>query len=97
MEADRISDIERLLPLAEKYGLAVLLVFILLIIVIMQWRAVAKGKLVPREMLDRALEDNDRLQEILDSERKEFMQPMLEVFKRLKTDHHQENDQDRGG
>ncbi|GGF72764.1 hypothetical protein GCM10010912_17470 [Paenibacillus albidus] len=97
MNAERISEIERLLPLAEKYGLAVLLVFILLIIVLKQWRDVATGKLVPREMLDRALEDNDRLQEILDGERKEFMQPMLEVFRRLKTDHHADNEEDRGG
>ncbi|WP_410512456.1 hypothetical protein PaeBR_21015 [Paenibacillus sp. BR2-3] len=86
MDTERIADIERLLPLAEKYGLAVLLVFILLFVVIIQWRAVMKGELVPREMLDRAEEDRDRLQAILDKERSEFMQPSLDVLKKLKTD-----------
>ena len=87
MDAEKISVIEKLLPLSEKYGLAVLLVFILLIIVMMQWRAVMKGDLVPRELLDRAEEDRDRLQAVLDKERTEFMQPTLEGLKRMKMDH----------
>ncbi|MFF2910022.1 hypothetical protein [Paenibacillus sp. NPDC057934] len=99
MDAERISDIEKLLPLAEKYGLAVLLVFILLIVVMIQWRAVMKGDLVPRELLDRAEEDRDRLQAILDKERADFMAPTLEVLQRLKIDHAavSGNDEDRGG
>ncbi|MCL6606190.1 MAG: hypothetical protein K6T94_25275 [Paenibacillus sp.] len=87
MNAERIADIEKLLPLAEKYGLAVLLVFILLMVVMIQWRAVMKGDLVPRELLDRVEEDRDRLQAILDKERTEFMQPTLDVLKKLKNDH----------
>ncbi|GGG06700.1 hypothetical protein GCM10010912_59190 [Paenibacillus albidus] len=87
MDAERIADIEKLLPLAEKYGLAVMLVFILLIVVMFQWRAVMKGSLVPRELLDRAEEDRDRLQAILDKERSEFMQPTLDVLRKLKIDH----------
>jgi hypothetical protein len=100
MEAERISDLERILPLVEKYGLSVVLLFLFLIFAYAQWRAVATGKLVPREMLDRALQDNDHLQEILDSERKAFMQPTLEVLQRLKIDHNAvnpENNEDRGG
>jgi len=99
MDADQISNIEKLLPLAEKYGLAVLLVFVLLIVVLVQWRAVMTGKLVPRDMLDRALEDNDRLQDILDKERAAFMQPTLEVLQRLKIDHAAGggHDEERGG
>jgi Na+-transporting methylmalonyl-CoA/oxaloacetate decarboxylase gamma subunit len=100
MEAERISDLERILPLVEKYGLSVVLLFLFLLFAYMQWRAVATGKLVPREMLDRALQDNDHLQEILDSERKAFMMPTLEVLQRLKIDHNAvnpENTEDRGG
>jgi len=87
MDADRIAEIEKLLPLAEKYGLAVLLVFILLMVVMVQWWAVMRGDLVPRDLLDRAEEDRDRLQGILDKERSEFMQPTLDVLKQLKIDH----------
>jgi hypothetical protein len=100
MEAERISDLERILPLVEKYGLSVVLLFLFIIFAYRQWSAVASGKLVPREMLDRALQDNDHLQEILDSERKAFMQPTLEVLQRLKIDHNAvnpENTEDRGG
>lgn len=58
-----------------------------------------KGDLVPRELLDRAEEDRDRLQAILDKERADFMAPTLEVLQRLKIDHAAAsgNDQDRGG
>ncbi|WP_042201846.1 hypothetical protein [Paenibacillus camerounensis] len=100
MDSNSVTNLEKLLPLAEKYGLAVLLVFVLLIVVLMQWRAVMKGELVPREMLDRALEDNDRLQDILDKERAAFMQPTLEVLQRLKVDHAAGTggqDEERGG
>ena len=87
MDSEKISLIERLLPLSEKYGLAVLLVFILLIIVMIQWRALMRGDLVPRELLDRAEDDRDRLQAVLDKERTEFMQPTLEGLKRLRSEH----------
>lgn len=99
MEAERISDLERILPLVEKYGLSVVLLFLFLIFAYAQWRAVATGKLVPREMLDRALQDNDRLQAILDKERSDFMKPTLEVLQRLKVDHAESrsNEEDRGG
>lgn len=96
MDADQI---EKVLPLVEKYGLSVVLLFLFLIFAYRQWNAVATGKLVPREMLDRALQDNDRLQAILDKERSDFMAPTLEVLQRLKIDHsgNRSNEEDRGG
>lgn len=94
-----VSTIQELLPLVEKYGLSVVLLFLFIIFAYIQWRAVAKGELVPRKMLDHALEDNDRLQDILDKERAAFTQPTFEVLQRLKVDHsaNSGNDEDRGG
>lgn len=99
MNSNDVSNLEKLLPLADKYGLAYLVAIVLLFFVVMQWRAVMKGDLVPRELLDRAEEDRDRLQAILDKERADFMAPTLEVLQRLKIDHAavSGNDQDRGG
>lgn len=99
MDSNDVSNLEKLLPLADKYGLAYLVAIVLLFFVILQWRAVMKGDLVPRELLDRAEEDRDRLQAILDKERADFMAPTLEVLQRLKIDHAaaSNNDQDRGG
>lgn len=94
-----VSTIQELLPLVEKCGLSVVLLFLFIIFAYIQWRAVSKGELVPRAMLDRALEDNDRLQDILDKERAAFTQPTLEVLQRLKADHsaNSGNDEDRVG
>ncbi|WP_342435904.1 hypothetical protein NSS79_20490 [Paenibacillus sp. FSL L8-0436] len=99
MGSTDITNIERLLPLADKYGLAYIVALILLIIVITLVRSIVKGNLVPRELLDRAEEDRDRLQAILDKERADFMAPTLEVLQRLKIDHAavSGNDEDRGG
>lgn len=94
-----VSTIQELLPLVEKYGPSVVLLFLFIIFACIQWRTVAKGELVPRKMLDHALEDNDRLQDILDKEQAAFTQPTLEVLQRLKADHsaNSGNDEDRGG
>ncbi|MBY9080983.1 hypothetical protein KIH86_07505 [Paenibacillus sp. HN-1] len=100
MDSNDVSNLEKLLPLADKYGLAYIVALILLIIVIALVRSIAKGNLVPRELLDRAEEDRDRLQAILDKERADFMAPTLEVLQRLKIDHNAAsggNDEDRGG
>jgi hypothetical protein len=86
MNGDQLIELERLLPLAEKYGLAVLLMFVLLTVVLIQWRAMMKGDLVPRELLDRAEEDRDRLQAILDKERRTFMKPTMDAVKKLQID-----------
>ncbi|MNI97331.1 hypothetical protein D3C73_1559620 [compost metagenome] len=63
-----------------------------MIVVIVMLRAIVKGSLVPRELLDKAEEDRDRLQAILDKERSDFMQPTLDVLKKLKVD----QSEDRG-
>ncbi|AIQ69530.1 hypothetical protein [Paenibacillus graminis] len=99
MDSNDVSNLEKLLPLADKYGLAYIVALILLIIVITLVRSIVKGNLVPRELLDRAEEDRDRLQAILDKERADFMAPTLEVLQRLKIDHAavNGNDEDRGG
>lgn len=100
MNSNDVSNIKELLPLADKYGLAYIVALVLLFIVIYFLRAISKGDLVPRELLDRAEEDRDRLQAILDRERADFMAPTLEVLQRLKIDHSTVsggNDQDRGG
>jgi septum formation topological specificity factor MinE len=65
-------------------------------------RSIVKGNLVPRELLERAEEDRDRLQNILDKERSDFMAPTLEVLQRLKVDYTSSgvnvvNEEDRGG
>ncbi|NJJ37810.1 hypothetical protein [Paenibacillus apii] len=100
MDSNDVTNLEKLLPLADKYGLAYVVALILLIILIFLLRAIVKGDLVPRELLDRSEEDRDRLQAILDKERADFMAPTLEVLQRLKIDHGAlsgGNDEDRGG
>lgn len=91
MGQEEIDGVKELLPLAEKYGLAVVLTFVLLVILAVLVRMIIKGDLVPRSLLDRAEEDRDRLQAILDKEREGFMAPLLEMVKNLK------KDEDRGG
>jgi hypothetical protein len=99
MDSNDITNLEKLLPLADKYGLAYIVALILLIIVVALVRSIVKGNLVPRELLDRAEDDRDRLQAILDKERADFMAPTLEVLQRLKIDHAAASgsDEDRGG
>ncbi|KUP25895.1 hypothetical protein [Paenibacillus sp. DMB5] len=87
MDQGNIAQLEKLLPLADKYGLAYITAFLLMLIIVVLLRSIVKGKLVPRELLDRSEEDRDRLQAILDKERSEFMQPTLDVLKKLKIDH----------
>lgn len=91
MGQEEIEGVKEFLPLAEKYGLAVVLTFILLVILAVLVKMIIKGDLVPRSLLDRAEEDRDRLQAILDKEREGFMAPLLEMVKNLK------KDEDRGG
>ncbi|NQX48617.1 hypothetical protein HQN87_25115 [Paenibacillus tritici] len=87
MDSNDVANLEKLLPLADKYGLAYLIALILLMILLVLLRSIVKGNLVPRELLERAEEDRDRLQNILDKERSDFMAPTLEVLQRLKIDH----------
>ncbi|AIQ45629.1 hypothetical protein R70723_06780 [Paenibacillus sp. FSL R7-0273] len=99
MDSNSVSNLEKLLPLADKYGLAYIVVIVLLFIIFSIIRDIRSGKMVPRELLDKAEEDRDRLQGILDKERADFMAPTLEVLQRLKIDHAASsgNDEDRGG
>ncbi|KWX88963.1 hypothetical protein AMQ83_03500 [Paenibacillus riograndensis] len=102
MDSNDIANLEKILPLADKYGLAYIVALILLVIVLVLLRSIVKGNLVPRELLERAEEDRDRLQNILDKERSDFMAPTLEVLQRLKIDHtssgvNVSNEEDRGG
>lgn len=91
MGQEEINGVKEFLPLAEKYGLAVVLTFILLVILAWLVKMIIKGDLVPRSLLDKAEEDRDRLQAILDKEREGFMAPLLEMVKNLK------KDENRGG
>ncbi|MEK3900753.1 hypothetical protein [Paenibacillus sp. FSL R7-0179] len=105
MDSNDVANLEKLLPLADKYGLAYIIALILLMIMLVLLRSIVKGNLVPRELLERAEEDRDRLQNILDKERSDFMAPTLEVLQRLKIDHsagnytgsNSINEEDRGG
>ncbi|CQR58404.1 hypothetical protein [Paenibacillus riograndensis] len=102
MNSNDVANLEKILPLADKYGLAYIVALILLVIVLVLLRSIVKGNLVPRELLERAEEDRDRLQNILDKERSDFMAPTLEVLQRLKVDYTSSgvnvvNEEDRGG
>ncbi|WP_340025960.1 hypothetical protein MHI24_12540 [Paenibacillus sp. FSL K6-1096] len=103
MDSNDVANLEKLLPLADKYGLAYIIALVLLMILLVLLRSIVKGNLVPRELLERAEEDRDRLQNILDKERSDFMAPTLEVLQRLKIDHSAGssatgmNEEDRGG
>ncbi|MBY0014040.1 hypothetical protein [Paenibacillus typhae] len=98
MDSNDIANLEKLLPLADKYGLAYIVALVLLVIFLVLLRSIVKGNLVPRELLERAEDDRDRLQNILDKERSDFMAPTLEVLQRLKVDHAAEevNEENRG-
>lgn len=102
MDSNDVANLEKLLPLADKYGLAYIVALVLLLIFLVLLRSIVKGNLVPRELLERAEEDRDRLQNILDKERSDFMAPTLEVLQRLKIDHtasgnnNSMNEEDRG-
>ncbi|MEK3682466.1 hypothetical protein [Paenibacillus sp. FSL R10-2736] len=101
MDSNNVLILEKLLPLTDKYGLAYILALVLVFVVFGFVRDIRRGKWVPRELLDRAEEDRDRLQSILDKERSDFMAPTLQVLQGLKIDHaasnNPGNDEDRGG
>lgn len=91
MDQAHLDATERVAGLAEKYGLSVVLLLILLGVLGYIGRMLLRGDLVPRSLLEKAEEDRDRLQDILDSERASVMGPMLDVVKNLK------KDEDKGG
>ncbi|KKC49542.1 hypothetical protein VE23_24910 [Paenibacillus sp. D9] len=91
MDQTQLDTTERIAQLAEKYGLSLILLIILLCVLLYVGRMLLRGDLVPRSLLEKAEEDRDRLQEILDNERAGMMGPLLDVVKNLK------KDEDKGG
>lgn len=91
MDQTQLDTTERIAQLAEKYGLSLVLLIILLCVLLYVGRMLLRGDLVPRSLLEKAEEDRDRLQEILDNERAGMMGPLLDVVKNLK------KDEDKGG
>lgn len=86
MNTNDIANLEKILPMTEKYGLAYIVVFVLLMILYDLLRSIIKGNLVSRELLDKVEEDKERLQSILDQERLESMLPAREILQRLDND-----------
>lgn len=90
VDTEQLTAIDKLGALAEKYGLALVLSIVLMAVVLYIVRMLVKGELVPRSLLDHAVEDRDRLQAILDKEREGVMSPLLDVVKNLKKDEDRE-------
>lgn len=86
MDSIDVTHLEKLLPLADKYGLAYIVALLLLVILLVLLRSIIKGNLVPREILERAEEDRDHLQSILNKERSELLAPTIEGLSRLRND-----------
>lgn len=72
--------------LVERHGLSLILCIVLLIIVLTILHLFIKGIIVPKVYLDRSEEDRDRMQFIMEEERKAFLQTQTEMFRRLKKD-----------
>ncbi len=77
METGQLELLEQTARVADKYGLSAVLLLILLGAVFHLVKLIVTGALVPRERLDRAEEERDRLQAILDKEREGMMRPLL--------------------
>ncbi|ASS64689.1 hypothetical protein [Paenibacillus sp. RUD330] len=86
MDETQLDATERIAQMAEKYGLSLILMLILLGVVLAFLWMLTSGRLVPRSLLDKAEEDRDRLQDILDNERAGMMGPLLDVVKSYKKD-----------
>ncbi|MEK5060469.1 hypothetical protein BK126_04375 [Paenibacillus sp. FSL H7-0326] len=79
--------------LVDKYGFSLILSIVLLIIVLTFLYWLMTGKIVPKLYLDRSEEDRDRMQAIMEEERKESLSDIKELLGRLKKD----EDMSRGG
>ena len=69
MDTAQLDVLEQVAQFTEKYGLSLVLLLIALGALFYLVMLIVKGSLVPRELLDRAEEERDRLQAILDKER----------------------------
>ena len=76
--------------LADKYGVTMILAIVMVIVVLYILRLFISGKLVPRELLDRAEKDRDRLITAL-NELKGPLDQLTIAVNNLK------RDEDRGG
>jgi hypothetical protein len=86
LEAGQLEVLEQTARFTEKYGLSVILLLILLGVLFHLVRLIVTGSLVPRELLDRAEEERDRLQAILDKEREGMIGPLLAQGSHERTD-----------
>lgn len=101
MGASNIDALERVLPLIEKYGLALFVAVVFGVVLFGVFRALRTGELVPRETLTKVEAERDEAQEqvreltkIMNQERERFMEPLLGMVNNLKKD---SNSEDRGG
>lgn len=92
-----LDTLKEVLPLAEKYGLALLLMFVLFGVCIYLVRSIlndAKSDIIDaRTERDEAQEQLRLLTEKMNAEREKFMEPLLNMVNNLKKD----SGEDRGG
>lgn len=79
--------------LIDKYGFSMILAIVMTILVISLLALFISGRIVPRIYLDRAEEDRDRMQNIMETERTQYMASLAEWVNTLKKD----NSDGRGG
>ncbi|CAM4469121.1 MULTISPECIES: hypothetical protein [Paenibacillus] len=85
-----LDSLKEVLPLAEKYGLALVLMFVLLGVCIYLVRSAINDA---RRERDEAQEQLHKLTEKMNAEREKFMEPLLNMVNNLKKD----SGEDRGG
>ncbi|OMF17260.1 hypothetical protein BK131_04660 [Paenibacillus amylolyticus] len=95
-----LESLEGVLPLAEKYGLALVMFFICIFLIAYVIRLILKGELVTREVYEAVCAERDEAQaevrkitDYMNQERVTFMQPLLNMVNNLKKD----SGEDRGG
>lgn len=101
-----LDNLKEVLPLAEKYGLAIVLLFICIFQIFYIIRLILKGELVTKEVYEGACAERDEAQaevrkmtQFLNEERSTFMLPLLNVVNNLKVANTSQKDsgEDRGG
>ncbi|MCG7385118.1 DUF1635 domain-containing protein [Paenibacillus sp. ACRRY] len=85
-----LDTLKEVLPLAEKYGLALVLMFVLFGVCIYLVRSAITDA---RKERDEAQEQLQKLTEKMNAEREKFMEPLLNMVNNLKKD----SGEDRGG
>ncbi|AFC32122.1 hypothetical protein PM3016_5422 [Paenibacillus mucilaginosus 3016] len=85
MTPDQLVQVEQTARLAERYGVALILAIVLLVVVLYVLRLFMTGKIVPRELLDKAEEDRDELTKTI-NEIRGPLEEIRDVVKNLKRD-----------